>query len=155
MTRAFKTKETDLCDSEMQVRSFKGKLNDGPAKHYISVNAVNQWLTVKQARRLIKALETHIERVEVDKGASVMSGSRRKKKPGPEPKAAAYQGYGDSAVSNFVDEVSDLARQHFIHWEQDYRWKVIDGHKTSLVIRFDTWMAALKEKPFKRRQTRA
>lgn len=146
MARKLKKKDSKfrglLHDTEGQVSSFEGRINSGPLKHYISVCVDDEWLTIAQAKRLARILDEHIERVEVAKGLSVMSGSKRYRKKSPAN--AIYIGYGDERIDRFLKDVEKVARNHFINWEQDYKWKVLEGQKTELVMNFQTWVSTVK-----------
>lgn len=126
------------------VSSFLGRINGGPLKHYIGVNVEGEWLTISQAKRLARLLDEHIDRVEGAKGALLMSGSSRYRKGSKT--GAFFIGYSEEKVSDFLSDVEDLLRKHFIHWETDYKWKVSEGQKTLLSVNFHTWLSTLKMK---------
>lgn len=124
------------------VSSFVGTVNNRRPQPYIKVETDNDWLSLSQARRLVGILQRHIERLEVHTGTSLHEGSRRP--AGRKSSAKSFDGYSDKEVHAFVRGVESLAREHFKQWSHDYKWKVRDGRKTSLLLDFELWQGIRK-----------
>lgn len=54
--------------TDFPVSSFLGCKNKGPLKHYLTVGDQFIWLSVAEAKRLIKEIEWHIQRIEKQMG---------------------------------------------------------------------------------------
>lgn len=117
-----------------KVRSFMGSMNGEKHRPYISLEMEDQWFTPAQARRLIRTLETHLERIEGHQGVGIMSGSSTPKK-----KPRRYRGYTSSELYKFVDQVEKLADRIFDKRMFVWKYKMHPKKKSQIYFNLDLW----------------